>query len=235
MKKCFKSLLAGMLAIMLLFGSTAVDASAANATKKLRTNAVSGKTYTIQTVLPGNVKITEKVKIEYGEETYNAASGYYARSYNITATIPGSQLKKIKKNVQKINSKSPVLKRVGFYIYRRPFVSIIPNFMYANTGKILDGNGAGIAEGTSGTAKSGYHLMKQGNSQLEIYDTSNSYGVLVYTEANKGNVLVGMTGVAKPTFDNNKQFKKYLTGKSSITKTPFYSKKNKKLSIYAKF
>ena len=236
MKKILKSLIAAMLVIGITLGTASIDASAAAATAKIRKDAVPGKSYTIQTTLPGNVKIKQNVTISYGNEIYLEQYGYYARRVDIKKTTPSAQLKKIKKNTDKIVKSSPVIKSVGYYKQVRPFIDSTVLAIYADSGKLVDGQTAGyLTTSDAIDSSTGYHSFRQHNSTLRFYDTYTFSKYIIYTDAVRGNLCVGVAGVKKPTFDNNKPVKNFLNKKVSITKTNFYNAKKKNLSIFAQF
>ena len=233
MKKVFKSFAALMLALALTVTCTPTTVHAAAA---LRDYAQFGESYRVYTVLPGNVKIYGNAVVTGVDTYYYSSKGYYETTVKMELTIPKSQQKKVQKNVSHILNSSPVVKRIGSYRYHRAHYTYSAAVLDAQTNMPLTlantGNQAGIAYGNF----YGYNrkYMKQGRNSLYLDTTYSFYVRAQYTPVMQGNILFGIAGTKKATFDNNGAMKSFSNGNRSFKSTNLYNKKSNKNSIFVR-
>ncbi len=232
--KIVKSFLSLMLALVLAFSFAPVSASAAVPTSKLRTNAVAGKSYTVKTVLPGKVTVNAKVKVISAIAVPNAqGNGVTAAQVKMHVEFPKSQVNKVKKNVNKIVQSSPVIRRVGNYRYVKSHYEFQPVVIDRTTGKIPNAD----KDRRAGAFKIENAVQKRFTQNRSSMDFVQSYDITfgaAYMDGDDGNILMGVAGVKTPTFDGDNKVKKFASGSAPITKTNFYNKKDKKLSIWVR-
>ncbi len=233
-KKIVKSFVSLMLALVLALSFAPVSASAASATSKLRTNGTPNKSYSISTVLPGKVSVSAKVKVESAASVPNYnGSGYTVSVVKMHVAFPKSQINKVKKNVSRIINASPVISttRSGNYVKKtvKPHYSVYPVAVNRSTGKLLDGKRLACK---ASIANDNVYTYKQGNYSMQFVPSFDITFATASLDNDTGNILVGISGVKAPTFSGDKKIAKFASGKTSITKTNFYNKKNKKLSIW---
>jgi hypothetical protein len=233
-KKIVKSFVSLMLALVLAFSFAPVSASAASATSKLRTNAVQGKKYKVKTVLPGNIAIKANVTVQSAVTVPNyQGKGATLAQVKMHVEYPKSEVNKVKNNVNKIVQSSPVIRKVGNYRYVKSHYQILPMALNRENGKLPNAqtdNRACSIQMTNADTKT----FKQNRSQMEFTKSYDVTFTAAHMDGDDGNMLLGVAGVKSPTYDGDKKIAKFIKGSTSITKTNFYNKKDKSLSIWVK-
>ena len=233
MKKVFKSLAALLLALTIVVSATPQTAHAA----ALRDYAQYGSTYKVYTVLPGKVKVYANARVSY-LNSYTTDRGQITRtSVQIDLKFPKSQQKKIERNAAHILKSSPIVKKVGRWIYRRNYIPFGATVMTGDTHKTLTlantNSLGGISYGSF--SPSGYKSVRQGRYNFSYYRNFTYFYTAVYATAYYGgNVLFGVCGTKKPTFDNNSAIDDFISGYTPIERCNFYNGKSSKNSIWVR-
>lgn len=233
MKKVFKSFAALMLALTLVITCTPQTVHAA---AQLRDYATLGETYKVYTVLPGKVKVYANATVTY-VNSYQYRNGQTRSAVKIEMKYPKSQQKKVQRNVTKILHSSPVTRRIGRWTYHRAHLDYFATVLTADTHMpftSVNTGGLGYINWAQ-FYHSNYKSLRQGNNRMDFYTNYTYYYEATYSDLLAGNVIFGISGVKKPTFDNNARIKSFANGNCSLNSTNLYNSKSNKNSIYVRF
>ncbi len=229
--KIVKSLTAMMLAFAIAFSFAPVQAQAA--APKLRTGALKeGKSFRIETTLPGGIKLHPKVKVTSVSNIYYSYYGYIHSYVTMKVEYSNKDIATVARNAKRILTSAPVTKKVGYTTYYRGWHDTVGAVIDVNTGKAP--NGYMSASWRKGGATK-YKYMKQDGARW-FFDTQyNYYFETKFYPKDAGRFALGVGGVSKATFNNDKKVNAFFKGNRTIVGTNAYNKGNKKLSMWLKY